>query len=795
MNKYGCSACALAFGLQLLCLSSWVWKKDEEQVGAAAPAADEDSVEGPSLVCLKSAVAANKTEWYSWYWCSDVVHHGEERWCEPFCERGCQCPRGKHVQGDHNRCRPYHNQRYFPRSGHLKGGSCRCGTPRFVTSESLSDARHYMSGTVATSVAKILASSTSTSMDWDGLMRLGRDLARSAGDMGVLAVFFISNAATNVVWPNFNFVQGMGPVGGFAESWHFFSTSWNQFWNGHPPEEKWRAPVLNETVGIVTYNEYARRHFGMEFNKDFFNVYYTGNRIPSWEDNEKHARGLALYDAGVRASRSVFGVEPMHLIRAMEPRFAFDNAGLTSATWSGFTWLGPREIKYASNGVHGIDVVERLLRQYGTTDVLGVLMTDSVFSAHLTYQQTDSSFHLDLQSLSQYTALPGYAKMGGRARFSYQGGRLKTKEIHYQGRSYTPTDNPNDASNRDFSESKLSGWRFAEKAVIASLLGMTNLVLHVKDLHLELAAAFQAICVDAFATNPTNPVRRLLDPFIHRSVQATNDNFKLLFAYKAAEFSLAPLPYDQQLELIDDSITQFPLVLANMDMTRYGRVRGIDPASSTQAAQSDDSVWFWRWHYRAKTVQDLYDTMIQCWLDRNYGHGDQGKEALAADDLVQGWWRLMKRHIPSIRRSLQEVPEWAGGVGDQTITPVALKRVLRTLFVWLSWIHEDVGHSAAAFVYNPVHTPMCVPADGEGVPLAAFNFNVAAYRGQVFLDRAKLLDSPPPFWFGHGTNDAQCFQDFQSSLRHLGRNDMAFRECDENGFYSCVDRVETAVSS
>ena len=69
---------------------------------------------------------------------------------------------------------------------------------------------------------------------------------------------------------------------------------------------------------------------------------------------------------------------------------------------------------------------------------------------------------------------------------------------------------------------------YAEKAIIASLLSMTNLVMHVKDLHLEIAAAFQATTFDAFTEDPTHPIRRLLDPFIHRSVQATNDNFKLL---------------------------------------------------------------------------------------------------------------------------------------------------------------------------------------------------------------------------------------------------------------------------
>lgn len=131
------------------------------------------------------------------------------------------------------------------------------------------------------------------------------------------------------------------------------------------------------------------------------------------------------------------------------------------------------------------------------------------------------------------------------------------------------------------------------------------------------------------------------------------------------------------------------------------------------------------------------------------------------------------------------------------------------LMVWLSWIHEDVGHSAAAFVYNPVHTPMAVPMDGIGVPLASWAFNVLAYRGFVFLQRAVLLGQPPDFWFDKPkctgswmtkkcstpVDDRKCFIDLQVSLTDLGAHDPAFSECDTDGFYSCVERVETAVSS
>jgi hypothetical protein len=393
---------------------------------------------------------------------------------------------------------------------------------------------------------------------------------------------------------------------------------------------------------------------------------------------------------------------------------------------------------------------------------------------------------LDLSSLEKYAPLPGYAKLGGGARFSFSGGRLKTEEVHFGGKSYTPSEDNHDQANRAFRQNRLEGWRYAEKAVIASLLSMTNLVLHVKDLHLELAAAFQATTVDAFASDPTNPVRRLLDPFIHRSVQATNDNFRLLFDYKAAEFSLAPLPYDEQLKLIDESIRERPLNLAHLDMESYGSSRGMDPAFSQRSAQGQDRIWFWRWHYRAVTVQRLFDEMIGCWLDKNYGEG-----GLEEDTLAQGWWQSMIKHIPSLRRATVTSPDWAG---PGALTKDTLRRVLRTLFTWLAWVHEDVGHSAAAYVYNPVHTPMCVPEDGEGVPIHSFVFNALAYRGFVFLERAKLLDEPPSFWFG-GQGDNQCFASFQDALRELGRSDPAFSECDKDGFYSCVDRIETAVSS
>ena len=51
------------------------------------------------------------------------------------------------------------------------------------------------------------------------------------------------------------------------------------------------------------------------------------------------------------------------------------------------------------------------------------------------------------------------------------------------------------------------------------------------------------------------------------------------------------------------------------------------------------------------------------------------------------------------------------------------------------------------------------------------------------------------FRFDDTKGDRQCYLDFQSALRNLGSVDVAFSECGETGFYSCVEDVETAVSS
>jgi len=627
------------------------------------------------------------------------------------------------------------------------------------------------------------------------------DITQRTSEVAIEGIAYIMNLGFSFMFPFLNFVQGF-PRPGWHILWQI--TAWFN-WMFGIDDPKFKPPVKGETMGVVSYQEYAETYFGKAFPYSFFEEYYTGTRIPSWEDNVNHKTAITLLDTFMSAAHAI-GVEPMDMFHDLEPRFALDNEALVSAGWAGFQYLEPHDIKYASNGVWGIAVIEKLVEKYGSEggEVLGPLMTDSVFSVHLRHD--GNLFYVDMTALEKYRPITGYAPLGGKAAFKQERGSLHMVRLEYNGSVYTSFEDPQVAFDYQ-SKSKRSGWRLAEAALISSLLSMTNLVLHVKDLHLELAAAFQAVTVDAFATDPTHPLRRLLDPFIHRSVQATNDNFKLLFEYNAAEFSLAPLPVDEQLRLIDDFIRDQPLNLAEMDMERFGDLRNMSTDFSTREAIVDTSRWGWRWHYRSLMTQRLYDELIECRLGSRYG--EDGGAALAADEVVQTWWTNMVAHMPALKRATRLNPEWAP---PEKPDFQAIKHVLRVLIVWLSWIHEDVGHSAASYVYNPVYTPMCVPEDGVGVPARSFVFNTAAYRGFVFLERAALLDGELPahwfdteecsgfWWFRRchtPANDPglKCFQNLQNSLRELGQDDIAFSECDKHGFYSCVERVETAVSS
>ena len=581
---------------------------------------------------------------------------------------------------------------------------------------------------------------------------------------------FLFNHAMNTVFPFFNFVNGF-PLLGNRPLFH----------------KIWYPPQKEERMIVTSFHAMAQHQYGVAF-PDVFKEYYTGYRVPSCEDNEMHRRGEEIIDGAMAAARST-GARPMDAVRALTPRLPFDQPTLLAVGWNGVSFLQPDEIKYASNGVFGVAVLGKLLAKHQTTDTLGILMTHTVFSVHLQHHG-NGAFAVDLSRFETYAPIPGYIGLGGKATFQYNGQdqRLQTTSLTWNGTTYTVFDD--DQVEADFHMAKLTGWRLAEKAIIASLLGVTNLVVHVKDLHLELAAAFQAITVDAFASNPKHPVRRLFDPFIHRAVQSTNYNFRLLYEYDAAEFSLAPLNSTEQTRLIQEELQDNPLYLDELDMENYGRLRNMDDAFSNRTTPT---TWFWKWHYRALTVQRLFETLVTEWINKNGVDFNN-------DALLQQWWKDLQTFLPALKRAVERetVPTAIVGntfSGADTLTKDVLIRFARTMMVWLSWIHEDVGHSMAAFVYNPVHTPMCVPEDGNGIVLRSYLFNTAAYRGFVFLERAKLLGPPPDHWFSGASLDKAIFTAFQHDLRALGQTDSAFSDCDKTGFYSCVERVETGVSS
>eukprot|EP00973_Karenia_brevis_P075092 10433347-Karenia_brevis.AAC.1 len=58
--------------------------------------------------------------------------------------------------------------------------------------------------------------------------------------------------------------------------------------------------------------------------------------------------GIRILDTSVGAARAL-GQEPIEFVHPLEPRFAFDHAGLMRATWHGFSYLNHDEIKFASN--------------------------------------------------------------------------------------------------------------------------------------------------------------------------------------------------------------------------------------------------------------------------------------------------------------------------------------------------------------------------------------------------------------------------------------------------------------
>ena len=85
--------------------------------------------------------------------------------------------------------------------------------------------------------------------------------------------------------------------------------------------------TLHGLTTLTTFYDtfrYAAEHFSGKFKYDFFDKYYTGSRIPSWEDNDQHLKGINLLDKGM----AVAGTDAIEILYTMEPRMEFDQDAL-----------------------------------------------------------------------------------------------------------------------------------------------------------------------------------------------------------------------------------------------------------------------------------------------------------------------------------------------------------------------------------------------------------------------------------------------------------------------------------
>ena len=90
-------------------------------------------------------------------------------------------------------------------------------------------------------------------------------------------------------------------------------------------------------------------------------------------------------------------------------------------------------------------------------------------------------------------------------------------------------------------------------------------------------------------------------------------------------------------------------------------------------------------HYRALTVQNLYDAMIRCWIAKNYGEGADAEAAIAADTTLQAYWSSLIQHLPSLKRAVERasapdaIDASASFAGMRTLTLEGLVQFARTL--------------------------------------------------------------------------------------------------------------------
>lgn len=522
----------------------------------------------------------------------------------------------------------------------------------------------------------------------------------------------------------------------------------------------WNKPIDNEKIDIVPFDSVVSIHYPGITDK-----YYTGSTVPSWEESKNHNDGVFYLTNVLKLKNAITSNQAL-----LKPQYEPNHTLIMDATWNKFLIFDYHNVTHASNGDYGKYVLEDRMKKFNTTDILGLLVSESVLSMYLKYNDTNDMFFINLDYMSNYDPIDGFSRLGGIAYFKFDK-FLQTQYIDYNNQTfiYNPNLNFND-------------YRYVEKAFIVSALAQTNLMTHVKLIHLELASIFQATTLNVFHNNNDHYWRKLLDQFIHRSIQVTNDNFELLYKYKSADFTLSQLDYSTQLRMVNDTINNDPISIQKLSMSKYALSHNMQ-----KFTKKSNNQFFWTWYHRANSVQNIYKDLIKCILANHMPK----RSYIIKDEMINKWFKTMQMYIPSFNQSISENNKF---YKNNILTYDDLIETTSTLMLWVSLIHEDVGHSVSSFIYNPEYTPLVLLKDNFDIPIYIESIIITAYRSFVFLERNKLLDKPFDYWYDND-QDKYCFTDLQTKLKDLSINDNAFSNCGETGFYSCMQNVETSVSS
>lgn len=555
---------------------------------------------------------------------------------------------------------------------------------------------------------------------WQDVLSFRQKLAHQSDGNAVMMSSVLVNILSNMAFAGMNFIQGSnGKDLTFLDQCHLPLQLYT-----HQPLEcdstpssrradcTFQIPNYMESLKLTNLAHYVSSWKAASLFSSFKEL-YTAEKEPSWEDKHGQSAVLRMAAEGLETARAA-GVHPADLAADVRDgfRFAFDLEGILAMLQEGFYWNTFSQMKYANNGAFGAAVVE----DQADGDVLGFLMMKSQLAMHLT--EKDGLLVADLADLEQYKPLPGFAPLGGKATFQWKDGKLTTVQLQYRGKTYDAVNKADPAETAKFQQSALEGWTFAEKAIIASLLAKTQLLIHVKTIHMELAPTLQAVTIDSLKGFKEHPLRQFLEPFTTRNIQAANNNLKIWFEFRGAEFGLAPLSVEEQLKLIADHMASVPLNLAELDMQRFAKVRGWDKLGFAPA-----------WYQRAIEVQKLFDELI-----REFAQGAfEGDDAnLVKDEGVVMWWKSLYEKMPSLRKAAEG-----------------------------HWLNSD--KKSAGIDYDVVEAKVAAITGNETRPLPDL---------QPYIP--PLVDHPPGYWTTKvtttTTTTTETFTGFYRPLNTLSQN-------------------------